>query len=261
METALIGMNFKLNIGLTGGYKNSSQKIRVMTEAWVADNIFCPVCGSPHVSHLSNNLPVADIVCPHCGENFELKSKSSTISNKITDGAYSTMIERINSISNPELFIMQYSKNLEVVNLTLIPKFFFVPSIIEKRKPLSENARRAGWTGCNILLSKVPEQAKITIIKNQICADVDLVVGQYAKLRQLQTNNISGRGWLMDILNCVNSIKSSDFFLDDIYGFAGQLKLKHPDNQHIQAKIRQQLQLLRDKGFIEFLGNGHYRKI
>lgn len=90
---------------------------------------------------------------------------------------------------------------------------------------------------------------------------MDLVVGQYAKLRQLQTNNISGRGWLMDILNCVNSIKSSDFFLDDIYGFAGQLKLKHPDNQHIQAKIRQQLQLLRDKGFIEFLGNGHYRKI
>lgn len=165
METALIGMNFKLNIGLTGGYKNSSQKIRVMTEAWVADNIFCPVCGSPHVSHLSNNMPVADFVCPHCGENFELKSKSSTISNKITDGAYSTMIERINSISNPELFIMQYSKNLEVVNLTLIPKFFFVPSIIEKRKPLSENARRAGWTGCNILLSKVPEQAKITIIK------------------------------------------------------------------------------------------------
>lgn len=257
----MIGMNFKLNTGLTHGYKNSSQKIRVMTEAWVTDNIFCPVCGNPHVSHLSNNMPVADFVCPNCGENFELKSKSSTISNKITDGAYSTMIERINSISNPELFVMQYTKNLEVINLTLIPKFFFVPSIIEKRKPLSENARRAGWVGCNILLSKVPEQAKIAIIKNQKCAEVDLVVGQYVKLRQLQTNNISGRGWLLDILNCINSIESADFSLDDIYRFESQLKLKHPDNHYIQAKIRQQLQMLRDKGFIEFLGNGHYRKI
>ncbi len=227
----------------------------------MADNIFCPVCGNPHVTHLSNNIPVADFACSHCGENFELKSKSSTISNKITDGAYSTMIERINSINNPELFVMQYTKDLEVVNLMLIPKFFFVPSIIEKRKPLSENARRAGWVGCNIMLSKVPEQAKISIIKNQICAEVDLVVGQYAKLSQLRTNNISGRGWLIDILNCVNNIKSTDFFLNDIYEFESQLKLKHPDNQHIQAKIRQQLQMLRDKGFIEFLGNGHYRKI
>ena len=227
----------------------------------MADNIFCPVCGNPHVTHLSNNIPVADFACSHCGENFELKSKSSTISNKITDGAYSTMIERINSINNPELFVMQYTKDLEVVNLMLIPKFFFVPSIIEKRKPLSENARRAGWVGCNIMLSKVPKQAKISIIKNQICAEVDLVVGQYAKLSQLRTNNISGRGWLIDILNCVNNIKSTDFFLNDIYEFESQLKLKHPDNQHIQAKIRQQLQMLRDKGFIEFLGNGHYRKI
>ena len=217
-------MNFKLNTGLTGGYKSNSQKIRVMTAAWVADNIFCPVCGNPHVTHLSNNIPVADFACSHCGENFELKSKSSTISNKITDGAYSTMIERINSINNPELFVMQYTKDLEVVNLMLIPKFFFVPSIIEKRKPLSENARRAGWVGCNIMLSKVPKQAKISIIKNQICAEVDLVVGQYARLSQLRTNNISGRGWLIDILNCVNNIKSTDNVTENIkieIGFFG----------------------------------------
>lgn len=73
------------------------------------------------------------------------------------------MLERITSTSNPDLFVMQYSDNLQVINLTLIPKFFFVPSIIEKRKPLSENARRAGWTGCNILYSKIPDQGKIAI--------------------------------------------------------------------------------------------------
>ncbi|MGN1131915.1 MAG: hypothetical protein ACI4RL_03340, partial [Ruminococcus sp.] len=30
---------------------------------------------------------------------------------------------------------------------------------------------------------------------------------------------------------------------------------------NVQAKIRQQLQLLRDKGFIEFTERGHYRKL
>ncbi|MBQ1398560.1 MAG: restriction endonuclease, partial [Clostridia bacterium] len=36
---------------------------------------------------------------------------------------------------------------------------------------------------------------------------------------------------------------------------------KHIHNNNIEAKIRQQLQILRDKGFIEFLERGHYRKI
>ena len=161
-------MNFYLDANLGLNYKNSSQKIRVMSESWVAQNIFCPVCGNKHIYKLLNNAPVADFRCANCGESFELKSKKNKIGKKITDGAYSTMIERITSTSNPDLFILQYSKNLEVINFTLVPKFFFVPSIIERRKPLSVNARRAGWTGCNILFSNIPEQGKIEIIKCHI---------------------------------------------------------------------------------------------
>jgi len=37
------------------------------------------------------------------------------------------------------------------------------------------------------------------------------------------------------------------------------LQAKHPENHNVKAKIRQQLQYLRDKGVIEFLGRGHYR--
>ena len=46
-----------------------------------------------------------------------------------------------------------------------------------------------------------------------------------------------------------------------MYSFVDELQVKHPDNNHIPDKIRQQLQFLRDKGFIEFKGNGVYRKI
>jgi hypothetical protein len=34
---------------------------------------------------------------------------------------------------------------------------------------------------------------------------------------------------------------------------------KYPKNWHVRDKIRQQLQVFRDKGFLEFLGSGTYR--
>ena len=39
------------------------------------------------------------------------------------------------------------------------------------------------------------------------------------------------------------------------------LNEKHQNNHNIRAKIRQQLQILRDKGFIKFVGKGKYMKV
>jgi type II restriction enzyme len=36
------------------------------------------------------------------------------------------------------------------------------------------------------------------------------------------------------------------------------LKARHPSNNNIQAKIRQQLQFLRDRNIIDFIGHGKY---
>ncbi|WP_226939371.1 hypothetical protein [Psychrobacter cryohalolentis] len=49
--------------------------------------------------------------------------------------------------------------------------------------------------------------------------------------------------------------------LNQVYAFADLLKLKYPENNHIKDKIRQQLQILRDRGIIKFLGRGHYQKL
>lgn len=254
-------MNFHFDTSLAEKYKSNSQKIRVMSENWVGRNIFCPICGSPHICNLDNNMPVADLQCDNCGEIFELKSKQGKVGNKINDGAYSTMLDRINSSSNPDLFIMSYSNDYQVTNLMLVPKFFFVESIIEKRKPLSPTARRAGWVGCNIVFGDVPIQGRIKIIENQRVFDSAEIVENYAHVRKLQTNNLESRGWLMDVLNCVNTINTTDFSLQDIYAFVEQIQEKHINNHNIEAKIRQQLQILRDKGFIEFTARGHYRKL
>lgn len=159
-------MNLHFDESLAARYTSPAQKIRVMSENWLLSNVFCPCCGNEHLNGLRNNLPVADMRCSVCGEIFELKSKRNAVGAKIIDGAYHTMIERITSNVNPQLFIMQYSSTLSVTNLTLIPKFFFTPNIIEKRKPLSAAARRAGWVGCNILYEKIPEQGKLRIIRD-----------------------------------------------------------------------------------------------
>lgn len=64
----------------------------------------------------------------------------------------------------------------------------------------------------------------------------------------------------IDILNCINKIDGDEFTLNQIYHFVESLALKHPENHYIKDKIRQQLQILRDKGIIEFKGSGHYKK-
>jgi type II restriction enzyme len=243
-------------------YHSASQISRVLTESWVANNMFCPQCGNLNIKHFENNKPVADFFCPICNNQYELKSKSGNIQHKITDGAYETMIQRITSNDNPDFFFMNYSKQeLKVKDLVFVPKYFFVPDVIEKRKPLSGSARRAGWIGCNIIIDKIPKQGLVPIITNGREEDINKVLINVNKSARLKTNDISMRGWIMDILNCVNNVNSTTFTLKEIYAFEDELHKKHNDNNHIKDKIRQQLQLLRDNGFIEFLGNGNYRKI
>lgn len=255
-------MNLLMDKSLIDNYKSKSQQARVLTETWFLNNMFCPRCGNKTIHKFNNNRPVADFFCSNCSNEYELKSKSGNFLDKVNDGAYSTMIERINSNSNPDFFFLSYSlRDYSVNNLILIPKHFFVPEIIEKRNPLSQTAKRAGWIGCNINLTTVPDQGKIHIVQNgNINLHSDVIRKRLAS-DDFMTKNIKNRGWLLDILNCMNQIPTSEFTLKEIYHFKNQLILKHPTNNNIEAKIRQQLQFLRDKGFIQFLGNGKYKKI
>lgn len=68
-------------------------------------------------------------------------------------------------------------------------------------------------------------------------------------------------GWKLEVFKCAQSIPSQIFSLNEINKFEPHLKNIFPSNQYITAKIRQQLQYLRDLGLIEFLGNGRYKKL
>lgn len=137
-------MHLEFNTSLAEGYRNNSQIARLLTENWVLNNSFCPNCGHLSLDEFENNRPVADFYCKKCKEEFELKSKCGKLSNIIADGAYHTMIERINSDNNPNFFFLNYTKQWTVNNFLIIPKQFFTTDTIIKRRPLADTAKREG---------------------------------------------------------------------------------------------------------------------
>jgi type II restriction enzyme len=253
-------MNLSLDTKLAIKYNSSSQKARVLTEAWVYSEIFCPSCGNIKIDKYDNNKPVADFFCSKCSEDFELKSQKGKIGKKVSAGAYSKMIERINSVSKPNFFFMGYLKTLCVNDFFVIPKHFFISEIIEKRKPLSENAERAGWVGSNILFSRIPRAGQIFYIENGKEISKSKVLEKWQKTIFLKKiKKIDAKGWILDIMNCIDLLNKKEFLLADLYKFENELEKLHPENKHIKDKIRQQLQFLRDKGYLSFVGGGNYK--
>jgi type II restriction enzyme len=253
-------MNLDLDQRLSAAYKSPSQKARVLTENWVEREIYCPNCGLS-LRQFPNSRPVADFFCLSCREEFELKSKKDKIGDKVVDGAYETMLERLKDLNNPNFFFLNYSiTSWAVVNFLVIPKHFFTADIIEMRKPLSPEARRSHWVGCNILLRSIPEAGKIYFIRDHQVSPKDKVSAEWRRTLFLRESSRSeSRGWTLTVMKCIDRLDKKDFLLDDVYKFEEELKRAYPGNKHIKDKIRQQLQILRDKGYLEFIGRGKYR--
>ena len=87
------------------------------------------------------------------------------------------------------------------------------------------------------------------------------MIAQVQDMSIFDTDNISTRSWIVDILYCINKIPKTIFSLEDVYQFESWLASQHPANHNIRPKVRQQLQILRDNNIIEFLGNGLYKKL
>jgi type II restriction enzyme len=241
-------------------FESEPQNARVWTEAWVKNWMYCPRCGAQQLKQYPNNNPAADFCCTACAEDFELKGQKGKFSNKVVNGAYASMSRKIEDKANASLILLQYDRErLQVRNLTVIPKHFFTLGLLERRNPLGPNARRAGWIGCNILLDQVPAIGRIPIVEERQARAKELVLDQWKRLSFLENEAVAGRGWLIEVMHCVELIGRAEFTLAEVYSFEDRLARLYPENAHVRQKIRQQLQVLRDGGYLEFLGRGVYR--
>lgn len=241
-------------------YKSASQRARIGTESWGAANFFCPACDSPRLNPSPQGTAVIDYVCPSCDSPFQLKSQSKPLGIRIVDAAYSEMKRAILEDRTPNLFVLHYDLDAWAVRtVLLVPHFAFALSAVERRKPLGSTARRAGWVGCNILLDKIPMHARISVVNEGTPQTSQEVRTSYNRLRPLEKLEVEKRGWTLDVLQVVQSLGKHEFTLADVYAHAAALAKLHPNNTHVRDKIRQQLQVLRDLGLLEFLGSGSYR--
>jgi type II restriction enzyme len=241
-------------------YSSPSQSARDWTERWVSQHVFCPNCGNQKINQYEANRPVADFFCTDCKEEYELKSQKSKFGLKVLDGAFRTMCSRLAESNNPNLLLLNYNlRQFAVTNLFVVPKHFFVREIIEKRKPLADTARRAGWIGCNILLNQIPATGKIFFVRDGQLQPKENVLAQWQRTLFLRDEGIEARGWLIEVMKCVELVGKHEFTLVDVYAFEGRLGQIYPENRHVKQKIRQQLQVLRDRGILDFVSRGYYR--
>jgi len=241
-------------------YKSGAQRTRVVSEAWGEENLYCSNCTSDRLQRLPTNTPALDFMCPKCNSLYQLKSQRHRFTSRINDAAYEKMHAAILERRTPNILALHYdAARWTVQNLILVPSFAFSVSCLEKRKALRASAERAGWVGCNILLSNIPMDARIAVVIEGGATNPRVVREQYKRLQPLEKLRIEARGWTLDVLNIVRGMGREEFALAEVYAHEAGLARLHPENRHVRDKIRQQLQFLRKMGFVEFLGGGVYR--
>ena len=107
---------------------------------------------------------------------------------------------------------------------------------------------------------------------------------QFRRLKPLKEISAAQRGWTLDVLYIVRrlplkvgdevtslklktgkglslltSSPTREFTNEDVHAFARELGKLHPGNRHVRDKIRQQLQVLRDTGFLIHTGSDRWR--
>jgi len=251
-------MRLEIDSGNALGFKSASQSARCVTESWGAQNLYCTACDSDSVSRTPANTRAVDFRCPCCAAAYQLKAGRRWNERSIPDAGYAAMMAAIQSDNVPNLLVLQYTQQWHVQNLMLIPSFLFNASAIQERKPLTATARRAGWVGCNILLSAMPDLGKLRLVDDGSIIAPGTIRSSYQRLRPLAHLAPKVRGWTLDVLRVVQSLSRREFLLADIYAHEERLQILHPDNRSIRPKIRQQLQVLRDLGFLAFRGKGLY---
>ncbi|MCB0515725.1 MAG: phospholipase D-like domain-containing protein [Chitinophagales bacterium] len=111
----------------------------------------------------------------------------------------------------------------------------------------------------SIILSKIPKIEKITMPTIEI---EHKETSPFVLEDVNESISSTLRGWKLSVFKCVDAIQKQEFVLQDIYLFEKELQKIYPENNNVRAKIRQQIQFLRDLGLIEFLSNdGKYRKL
>ena len=258
-------MDLQLNPTIAAGYKSASQIARVVTERWAADNLYCLACASDRLDPLRPNASVTDFRCIGCSARYQLKSKGGPFGRTVQNSAYGPKMQAIEQGLAPHYAFLRYSReSWWVSDVFVVPGYFFTPAVVEKRPPLGDAARRRGWVGSNIVLGSLAPEARVALVSDGHVRPAAEARATWQKFAFLGVASQARGGWGADVLASVHALVKElgvpEFTLQEFYGrFEAELRRRHPNNRNVQAKIRQQLQVLRDGGVLAFVDQGRYR--
>jgi len=96
------------------------------------------------------------------------------------------------------------------------------------------------------------------VVRESVVLPASDVREKYRHVKPLQEPKAKQRGWTLDVLNTVRRLGKTEFTTTEMYSFTHELEKLHPDNRHVKDKIRQQLQVLRDRGFLRQAERGSW---
>ena len=258
-------MDVRLNPSLGAAYKSRTQAVRRITENWATENLFCLACPRDHLDTAKASTPVWDYSCSSCGTAYQLKSSASSFGQKVPNSAYGPKMEAITSGRAPHYAFLRYSAaSWKVTDLFVVPGHFFGPSTVEQRNPLPATARRSGWIGSNILLGRLPPESRLSVVHAEVPRLPSEARQEWNRYKFLGLDKRAQGGWAAEVLSGIRALEresaSNEFTLQEFYRtFSREFASRYPANRNIEAKIRQQMQVLRDGGVLIFLGAGKYR--
>ena len=127
------------------------QTLGVFGENFVRRNCSCPKCKKDNTFKLlPTNFKCSDIICDFCGFLGQVKTSKvkeiNILPKRILGAAWKPQKERMDSGLYFSLYLVLVDTNNNVA-VYFLPAELQEPEMFIVRKPLSANAKRAGWQG------------------------------------------------------------------------------------------------------------------
>ncbi len=144
----------------------AKQVLGTWGEQLVAKSCDCPKCKrAKTLKLLPPNFKCADLICDFCGFLAQVKAMNvqavSPLPKQVLGAAWGPQRERMESGIYFPLFLVLKAPAAHAIYY--LPTDFQSPALFAARKPLSSNAKRAGWQGFVYVLAAVPEGAFVRL--------------------------------------------------------------------------------------------------
>jgi hypothetical protein len=102
-------------------------------------------------------------------------------------------------------------------------------------------------------------EGRVPIVQDGEVVDRTDVRRRFQAVSRLCSASTEERDWTRLVLQAIHALGKRSFALNDLYAMQSEFEHVYPKNKHIPAKVRQQLQKLRDAGLLRFEEKGRYQ--